>query len=132
MGLSRDVTLSGLSTETDYTVTVFSYVGNDDGQVWSEPLTEIQQTLPGDPGDIRIEDYDTDSVTISWFAVDSVENYAVRSERAYGFDPVPFVTIVDGDVSTYTFNDLTPGEQYRFTVIPDGFDPRSKDQRTCK
>ncbi|XP_072045801.1 tyrosine-protein phosphatase 10D-like, partial [Amphiura filiformis] len=129
-GLVREVSLNGLSTETEYTVTVVSYVGNEPNLVFSEPFTRVQETLPGDPGDIRIEDYTTDSVTISWFAVSSVANYALRRERAFGFDANPFIIIVDGAISEYTFDGLTPGEQYKFTVIPDGFDPRSMQQRT--
>ena len=59
-------------------------------------------------------------------------SYALRRELAFGFDPNQFVTIVDGDVSQYTFTGLTPGEEYKFTVVPDGFDARSMNERTCK
>ena len=43
-GLLREVSLTGLSTETEYTVSVYAVVGTGENMVTSEMLTRVQET----------------------------------------------------------------------------------------
>ncbi|XP_071485162.1 receptor-type tyrosine-protein phosphatase eta-like [Diadema antillarum] len=121
-GLTRSITLDGLDSQTQYLVSVYS----SSGQVLSTGVTMDEETLIGDPGDIRVapSDVETNSILITWIVIPEITSYTVGYTNADGTggEEVP-----SQNSAEYTFSGLDPGTEYIFYVVPEG---RNRQQRS--
>ncbi|XP_072046570.1 fibronectin-like [Amphiura filiformis] len=79
--------VDGLYPSTTYLVTVFNQVADELGnRVWSQPITEYQETTVGEPGVPIVVDFDETSVQVSWVRVEDATRYYVRRNQVDGSD----------------------------------------------
>ncbi|XP_070538207.1 receptor-type tyrosine-protein phosphatase beta-like isoform X2 [Ptychodera flava] len=108
----RNLILTGLSPDTEYTVRVSSKAGNRES-----PYKEITVSTPDEPVELVLEvsSYTSNTITIGWTRpTGSFTHYHITIEPSDGL-PVSPVILTDSRTSQ-VFTDLTPGEEYVITV----------------
>lgn len=116
LGVTTQTTLTGLSANTTYVVTVsaFDEAGNNSDESTDVDMTTANFpdiTAPSVPPNLTATAVTSDSVSLSWGA--SSDNVAVQGYRVYtdGASPIDV-----GNVLTYTVTGLTSVTSYDFNV----------------
>ncbi|XP_076120561.1 fibronectin 1a [Alosa pseudoharengus] len=106
-------TLTGLSPETDYSISVYAVSGGQE----SRPLTGQQATISDAPTDLEVTTSSPTSITVRWDAPSSVTvRYYRITHGETGGESLPKEFTVPGTQSTATITNLRPGTDYTVTV----------------
>ncbi|XP_071943131.1 uncharacterized protein [Antedon mediterranea] len=107
-------TLLNLNTDSEYLISVSTAGGN----IFSQPVSVTEMTQESFPCDIKSRTFTTDSVTITWAAdPELVSDYQVERTNADGSNLFTDTVSKSGnEEDTYTFTNLTPGQDYDFKV----------------
>ncbi|XP_072046563.1 uncharacterized protein [Amphiura filiformis] len=110
----RDIELTNLLPNTNYTISIVTVVGQGAASVLSDPLERSCQTSVAQPADIIIQDITETCVTFTWgeinLAFDNYVLYVFDEEQNGNID-----TQVSTNVDDITSCVLTPGKLY--TII---------------
>ncbi|XP_053093288.1 collagen alpha-1(XII) chain isoform X3 [Pangasianodon hypophthalmus] len=112
-GNLNTVELEGLDPLTEYSVNVYSVVGEES----SEPLSGTETTLPlPPPGELTITDITHSSMLLNWDAAPGVvRKYIITYKPA---DAESKELEVDGDVTTQSLENLKSQTEYDVAVTP--------------
>ncbi|XP_075883605.1 collagen alpha-1(XII) chain isoform X2 [Nelusetta ayraudi] len=112
-GTETTVVLQGLTPQTEYTVSVYSVVGEES----SEPLQGIETTLPLPPsGDLRVRDVTHSTMVLDWDAAPGlVRKYLITYKPDNGEAKE---LEVDGGTTTRKLDNLISQTEYGLAVTP--------------
>lgn len=105
-------TLTGLTADTEYLVSIYAVSGGEE----SLPLSGKQKTISDAPTDLEVLDSTPTSITVRWDAPPVTVRYYRITHGETGGHSNPKEFTVPGSQSTATINNLKPGTDYMITV----------------
>ncbi|XP_070577718.1 titin-like [Ptychodera flava] len=115
---SYEFELTGLTPNTTYTITIVTLSGTGDSRTESSPYIQESTTDAAAPAEIIFKQTTTDSITIIWGGADvDFQLYLISYNPPDGNQDEYTLLTDQPDLDLeLTYDGLTPGRQYTFTV----------------
>eukprot|EP00057_Strongylocentrotus_purpuratus_P007684 XP_011662158.1 PREDICTED: fibronectin [Strongylocentrotus purpuratus] len=125
-------------SDVEYTISLYALVsvgvGDDVKTTRSDAITRFITLSEALEGELNVTDFDSNSISVEWSEVVSIEfeNYRLQATPEGDGSPI-FAVIPPEDPRMHTFENLIPGVRYTVNNILQGSDPvvtRTVSQRT--